>query len=355
MNYKRRILQIIGFSLVVLLLLAACATPSEEPLNPTPESLHPSPRAYTSMAYDEESDRVILFGGQSGNYTLDDSYNGETWVYDVTANKWTEMKPASGPTRRGCAELAYDAESDRVILFGGCFGADYIAWGMGDTWAYDYNTNTWKEMAKGPAKHLGARLAYDAESDRVILFGGYDAAKDYFNDTWSYDFNSDTWTEMKPSTSPPIRNYNAMAYDAAADRVLIWGCYYVYPDDVNMWSYDFNTNTWQEIKPGEGAHPLSRDYTVMAYDVKSDQTILYGGTPLGDETWAYAYKTNTWTKLEPGTVPGRLSRHAIVYSTAADLVILFGGVIGSYTDNYSGDTWTYNFNTNTWANMTLQP
>ena len=97
--------------------------------------------------------------------------NGETWAYDVAANKWTEMKPPSGPTGRGAAELAYDAESDRVILFGGW---NKVAGGLDDTWAYDYNTNTWTEMAKGPAKHLGARLAYDAESDRIILFGGYD-------------------------------------------------------------------------------------------------------------------------------------------------------------------------------------
>lgn len=72
------------------------------------------------MAYDKESDRVILFGGQTGDNLRDPrSYNGETWAYDVEANKWTEMKPASGPRGRSAAELTYDAESDRVIMFGG--------------------------------------------------------------------------------------------------------------------------------------------------------------------------------------------------------------------------------------------
>ncbi len=117
-------------------------------------------------------------------------------------------------------ELAYDAESDRVILFG---GANEVAWGLNDTWAYDYNTNTWTEKSPGPAKHLGARIAYDAESDRIILFGGYNLAGILFNDTWAYDFNLDTWTEMKPSISPPGRNYQAMTYDAKSDRVLTWG------------------------------------------------------------------------------------------------------------------------------------
>jgi N-acetylneuraminic acid mutarotase len=305
------------------------------------------------MAYDVESDRVILFGGQTGDYRDPASYNGETWAYDMAANKWTQMKPPSGPTRRSAAELVYDAESDRVILFGGA--NDDVSWMLNDTWAYDYNTNTWKEMAKGPAKHLGDRLAYDAESDRIILFGGYDMAGFYLNDTWAYDFNSDTWTKMKPSTSPSGRNYHAMAYDAKVDRVLVWGSDSDTPVDKSMWSYDFNTNTWQEMKPGEGACPVSRDYPVMAYDVESDRTILYGGIPLGNETWVYDYNTNTWTNPKPRWFPGQLSRHAIVYSTAADRIILFGGQVGSRNFNYTGETWTYDLNTNTWTNVKPHP
>ncbi len=53
------------------------------------------------MSYDTESDRVIMFGGQTGHYSNPANISGETWAYDVTANKWTDMKPASGPTRRG--------------------------------------------------------------------------------------------------------------------------------------------------------------------------------------------------------------------------------------------------------------
>lgn len=371
MKYKKPILQILSLILIVLL-VEACGTsqPIPTPEPPTPTSvpptvspteiprLSPSPRGYISMAYDAESKRVILFGGQTGDYHLSSSYNGETWAYDVTANKWTQMKPPSGPTGRAAADLVYDAESDRVILFG---GGDRATWGLTDTWAYDYNTNTWVEMAKGPEKHLGARLAYDAESDKIILFGGYDTSNSsdsYYNDTWAYDFNSNTWTEMKPTTSPPGRNYQAMTYDAKVDRVLMWGCLDIdrwKPVDESIWSYDFNTNTWQEIKPGE-LWPSGRDYPAMAYDAKSDRTILYGGSKGGDETWAYDYNTNTWAKLEPSMVPGDLSRHAIVYSTADDRVILFGGQVG-FTDefNYTDKVWSYDFNTNTWTDVTPLP
>ena len=362
MNHKRLVSQMVSLTVVVLL-SAACATPQPTPTpvpptpTPVPSTPSPSSRGYISMAYDTESERVIMFGGQTGNIMNDPAYyNGETWAYDVAANKWTPMNPPSGPTRRGAPELAYDAESDRVILYG---GGNEVTSQLTDTWAYDCNTNTWKEMAaKGPAKRMGARIAYDAESDRIILFGGYVLYGSFCNDTWAYDYNSDAWTEMKPSTSPPGRNYQAMAYDAKSDRVVVWGALDPagMPIDDSAWSYDFNTNTWQEMKPDGGPRPRGRDYPAMVYDAESERMILFGGVPQGgDETWAYDYNTNTWTKLEPSTVPGKLSRHAMVYSTAADRVILFGGQVGSTEFKYTGETWTYDLNTNTWTNVTPHP
>jgi hypothetical protein len=365
MNHKRLVSQMVSLTLVALL-LTACSVPQPTstlvppgttpptavpptpvpptPAPPTPTAVPappPSPRGYISMAYDVESDRGILFGGQTGDWTLNASYNSETWTYDVSANKWTEMKPISGPGIRVAADLIYDAESDRVLLFG---GADPYTMGLDDTWAYDFNANTWREMARGPANLLGARLAYDAESDRVILFGGYHYS--LLNDTWAYDFNSDTWTEMKPSTSPSPRNFHAMAYDAESDRVIIWG-----GSDPSVWAYDYNQSTWQKMPFDSGPSP--RDYPSMAYDPKADRMILYGGFDTGnDETWAYDYNTNTWTKLAPGTNPGELSRHAMMYSTAADRVILFGGQVGATEYKYTDHTWSYDLNANTWTNVT---
>jgi hypothetical protein len=303
------------------------------------------------MAYDVESDRGILFGGQTGNNIYAASYNNETWAYDAAVNKWTEMKPGLGPAARSAADLAYDVESDRILLFG---GAVTSTWGLADTWAYDFNTNTWQEKAPGPANHLGGRIAYDAESDRVILFGGYDMTSGkLLNDTWSYDFNSDTWTKMKPSASPSPRNFHAMAYDAESDRVILWGGD-VEDGDESVWAYDYNKNTWQKMAFDKG--PSLRDYTSMTYDSKADRMIMFGGTDYGnDETWAYDYNTNAWTQLKPGATPGELSRCAMMYNPAADRVILFGGQQDAQQFEYTEETWSYDLNTDTWTNVTSRP
>jgi hypothetical protein len=358
MNYKRWISKIVGLSLLVTLLLTACG--ASQPTGP-----NPAKRGYATMAFDSKSKKVIMFGGSTGSYDLLSSYNFETWAFDVITHQWTQMQPTSAAPPRGGGGMAYDTESDRVIEYGMVSGPDFSTYEPASTWAYDYNTNTWKEVAPGPDNHLGARLVYDSESDRIILFGGLNLSENFlYSDTWSYDFNADTWTEMKPTTSPPGRNFQAMTYDAKTDRVLTWGGSTwdsTQPvDNGSMWAYDYNTNTWTEKKPGPGAVPDMRDYPEMVYDAKADRTILFGGIPIGngetdDKVWIYEYKTNTWTKLESGSGPGQISRFTMLYIGATDKVFLFGGQVGSTLFNYTDASWIYDFNANAWTNVTSKP
>jgi hypothetical protein len=157
---------------------------------------------------------------------------------------------------------------------------------------------------------------------------------------------------MKPSTSPPDEWYQAITYDAKSDRVLMW---WGSPHN-SVWAYDFNTNTWTENEPVE--HPPAEGrFGALVYDSESDRSILYGGGYLEgaattDETWAYDYNTNTWTKMEPGETPPELTLHAMVYHPTSDLVVLFGGRVGAGS-TYSAETWTYDLNSDTWTNVTL--
>jgi hypothetical protein len=326
----------------------ATVTPTAGP------ALNPSARGYVSMAYDSESNKIILFGGFGEPFEGNElTPYGETWAYDVATNTWTEMKPASGPPENGGIDLVYDIESDRVIRFGG-------QWKTNDTWAYDYNTNTWTEMADGPKYRMGYRMAYDAESDRCILFGGLPWPPGAFNETYAYDFNSDTWTKMEPSISPQGRNFHAMAYDPQADRVILFGGGDWDYDMDDTWAYDYNTDTWEEIKLSDGTHPGTREGHAMVYDSSADQMLLYGGMRQwggdvgGLETWSFDYSTSTWTFLEPDQTPGRRSAHAMAYDAQADRVILFGGQSTELFD-FTNQTWVYDPKANTWTDVTRSP
>src|SRR5438552_3695161 len=265
----------------------------------------PVRRVYHAVAYYSESDRVILFGG-SGN---GDVFN-DTWAYDFNLNTWTDMDPAIRPPPRYGHAMAYDSQSDRVILFSGYgLNGKYFD----DTWAYDFNANKWTNkdpFPKPPMRYCHA-TAYDAQSDRVILFGG-DLAGGLFNDTWAYDFNTNAWTDMAPGLSPPATLCDAMAYDSESDRVILFGGYVSGVGVSNdTWAYNFNTNTWTDMNPL--VKPPGRYYHATAYDSASDRVILFGGYDSGsnfNDTWAYDFNTNAWTNMDhpvPLSAPQRLT------------------------------------------------
>ncbi len=66
----------------------------------------------------------MLFGGDdpSGNYL------GDTWTWDGTT--WTELAPATSPSARADASMAYDPATAQLVLFGGVVNLASI---FGDT------------------------------------------------------------------------------------------------------------------------------------------------------------------------------------------------------------------------------
>ncbi len=240
------------------------------------------------MAYDAESDRVILFGG--------DIPGPETWAYDYNANMWTNMSPVVQPAARYSADMVYDAESDRIVLFGGCAEDQFSACPpvtRGETWAYDYNANMWTNMNPGPSpsrRHLH-NMAYDEESDRIVLFGGILGVTGaaVLGDTWAYDFNANSWAEMNPEEAPARSDTHGMAYDANTDRIVLYQSFGFFSGR-DTWAYDFDRDAWTRTAIDMG--PSKRAVPRLAYDTESDRIVLFGGVLepqfIGnDETWAH--------------------------------------------------------------------
>src|SRR2546426_763877 len=302
MSVHRRFLCV--FAIAVLLSLGALSSvqaPIEASDSPdsiagaAPLSLGVSPdvlgdprltaRAGPAMAYDSQSDRVILFGGSGIGGSRND-----TWAYDLGTNKWTNMTPSAMPPARYYHAMAYDSQSDRVILFGGIgVSGTGSPVGLGDTWAYDFDANTWTNMspATTPSALAIHAMAYDSQSDRVILFGGSGIGGSR-NDTWAYDFDANTWTQMNTVLKPSARYAHAIAYDSQSDRVILLGGERGFGAVLfrDTCVYDFDANTWTVKNiPARFLH-------AMAYDSDSSRTLLFGGydvTVQFNDTWAYDF------------------------------------------------------------------
>jgi len=297
----------------------------------------PSQRVGHAIAYDSRADRMLMFGGNTGDSIF--SIVDETWSFDFETNAWTNLNPTISPSPRVGHAMAYDSRADRMIVFGGASQGAFV----GDTWAYDFNTNVWANLNPtiSPSPRSGHAMAYDSQADRPIVFGG-GTQGGFVSDTWAYDFNTNVWANLSSLGHPSARILHSMVYDSLSARTVIFGGY---ASDVHWtnqtWAYAYFTNTWTNLTPA--ASPSPRVSHAMAYNVRSDRTILFGGDISvltgNNETWSYDLDANVWTEMHPTTSPPARAEHAMVYDTRADRILMFGGRFEGPAD--PGGTWSY--------------
>jgi N-acetylneuraminic acid mutarotase len=322
------------------------------------------------MVYDNESDQIVIFGGW--NNTIGEDPYDSTWSYDYNSDWYTELSPAVSPPGRAEPGITYDSIRNQVILFG---GEDDLAtgWQYNDTWLFDVDTNSWTEVfpTTAPSERRGHILAFDSESDRVIFFGGHQGGGLPTNDTWAYNPGTNVWTEMSPSIAPPARFAHKMAYDSESDRVILFGGFngegVNEPDDYfgDSWAYDFNSDTWENLTTT--GSPSARGVPSISYDSESERIVLFGGSmslTSYNDTWLFNYNTLTWQEMSPTDSPSERSRHGSAYDWESDKVIIYGGTsngfnglfqIGEWPVSDEGKTWAYDVNTNTWERMNQTP
>src|SRR5712691_8848575 len=141
---------------------------------------------------------VLMAASVVVGVTISFSRSGSPFaVRSVSSGVWTNMNPsaslAARPTFQSFAHLAYDVNSDRTVVFGG------NSIDVQETWSYDLDNNTWTDMR--PANRppgVDSPLVYDSQSDRFIHFGGLvwcgnRECVTRSDETWAYDLESNTW------------------------------------------------------------------------------------------------------------------------------------------------------------------
>jgi hypothetical protein len=206
-------------------------------------------------------------------------------------------------------------------------------------------------------------MVYDAGSDRIVLLGGAewgrtDEGKHVgLGDTWVFDADTATWTDVTPALSPPPRSNHVTVYDAAADRIVVFGGATELSGDVlgDTWVYNTDANTWTEMHPA--ASPPGRADAAGWYDPVADATFVFGGSadwsswpPLpwmmlgGEELWAYNLGSDAWKLYRTDPNPGYRLPGAAVFDPVNEETILFGGDVYDQDRHFLGsvdDTWTY--------------
>jgi N-acetylneuraminic acid mutarotase len=348
----------------------------------TPAGAAPQPRGWAGVAFDDVSDRMIVHSGwnstSQSDYPDTWAFNGISWtqltltgdggatigrdshamVFDPSRNKLVifggyladviEMDPNAStiatalvttwPPAQDQHSIAYDSDRDKIVMYGG---------GSFETWELSPSTMTWTlNQWLGPNDRIAHAMAYEAPRRKTILFGGRFKSRGalgatVFSDTWEWDGTAKTWTQRFPGTVPPARYDHAMAFDAARNRVIVFGGRNAAGTALNdTWEWD--GSNWASVAAPPGLTP--RFGHAMAYDAVRQTVVLFGGdngSAKFNQTWERRSAPGSGWLLVSSTGPSARAFPAMAPSgDPAGGMLMFGGVTGTAT--LLNDAWVWN-------------
>ena len=316
-------------------LLAATCVQAQTWVNLTPASgSAPAARRNASAILDSAHNRMVIFGGFSSTYLND------IWAFDLSSNTWTNLTPASGsmPAPRLTPASIYDANAHRMVTWSGQGQGTFF----NDVWAFDLDTNTWSPFtpAGGPPQiRYGVGYTWDPLTKELVTFAGF-TNLGRFDDVWRFRPSASTWTNVSPGSGPLARCLHAACYDAQKKRMIMYaGQNNSGPLD-DIWALDLSTNTWTDLTPA--SKPSARFFAPVVYDAANNRVTMFGGQGLigfNSEVWVFDLWTKKWTPLTvAGTPPSQRGASAAIYDGANDRMVIFGGNDGVVRN----DVWAVN-------------
>jgi hypothetical protein len=212
-------------------------------------------------------------------------------------DKWRPIATAGAPSARSRHVSVWAASDKRMFVWGGrATGSSGSSLDTGGL--YDPVKDTWKAITpvNAPSPRWGATAVWDDKENVVIVWGGVGAAGQPLADGGMYNPATDTWTTIPPGVPAARHGHTAVwatfttPFMGSSYGMMVWG--------------------------GEGT-----------------------GGYLGDGAFFDPTKM-TWLALEAGPAPRR--DHTAVWSTATNVMIIFGGYGGvAPPDDFLGDAWSF--------------
>ncbi len=280
------------------------------PNSSSPTDLREAGGAYAAMSVDNATASALMFGGQVNLTGL----TNQTWVVNQTTANWTLLHPATAPSARTDFALSGTSACGVAVLFGGVVDLSTGA-STNDTWLFNFTTRKWTNITGpvGPAPRQGAAIAVDPGDCQAVLFGGAD--EDYrsgnstgvvqWNDTWALNLGTHVWRHLVALHPPPSLIDARLLYDNVSGLYLLYGgCSTVCSP--NVYSFDPATLVWALLTGGNQGLPEGRGAAVWVYSPLYEVAILVDGYALDDGTveplngtFVYLISENLFEQVPP--------------------------------------------------------
>ena len=135
-------------------------------------------------------------------------------IWRRTPNGWT-FADSSGPMLVGLVRAAYDVKRSVLVV-------PVLRDSASRVW--EWNGTRWRDVdAPGPTPRSRHALAYDTRTARVVLVGGRDdTSRNMLGDAWAWD--GSRWSALESGTGvPEPRASAALVADADSGRLLLYG------------------------------------------------------------------------------------------------------------------------------------
>lgn len=226
--------------------------------------------------------------------------------------------------------MAYDSLRGEVVLLGGWNGHGQSA----ETWVW--NGDQWRlASTEGPAARTDHAMVFDAQRGVVVLFGG--RVGQYRNDeTWTWDGVKWTPAVRFGLHSPLPRHSAAMAFDSTRNLVYLHGGSGNSHNLDDFWVWD--GVQWTEVLDQGGTTPGERADHAMVYDSARDRLVLFGGNADSSiRAKTYEWDGGAWEVVADGAPAPRFG-HTMVFDSSRHHAVMFGGFLSS---NDVNETWTW--------------
>ncbi len=218
-----------------------------------------------------------------------------------------------------------------------------------------------------PTKRSDFWAVADPASGTIALFGGDDGPivnqipqPNFLDETWVFEPGVG-WAQVEGATHPSARGRYAAAYDAANERMIVFGGRYRatgtsgnYTVFNDLWAFSFADRTWTQLHDGSGTAPPARYFAGVAVDSAGTIYVAGGATnsdalsiTLADDLWSF--DGTAWTEQTlTGETPQRLFI-AWGYDSMRNRLLAFGGQSGDFVSASLNDLHALDLATGTWS------